>query len=435
MSLISTAMPTTPSTDQIFFIVDANNFYASCERMFNPALDNRPIVVLSNNDGCVVARSAETKALGIPMGVPIFKIKHLVKQHNIAVYSSNYALYGEMSARFKNILSEFVAPDEIEPYSIDECFLNLTAHQHICDLDKLAHEMRDRLKKWIGLPSCVGIGRSKTEAKFANHIAKKNPGFDGVCNLVTMDPTIAELYYLANDASEIWGVGRQNRKRLSDLGIETALDLAQADPMLIQKRFSVVMKRTVLELQGVSCISIDDNQEPNKQIIKSRSFEKPIMNLFELERAVVMFVNMATDKLRKQGSVCGVLTVFIKTSPFHRESYVSDSARVALGQETDDRLKLIKAALHGLKHIFKENTQYKKAGIVLTAICPKNNMMYDMFLDVEKVQRRDKLNNAYDKVHNRFGNECLQVGFPKLNISAQHKSPNYFAFDSLLRVG
>ena len=427
-------MPTTPATDQIFFIVDANNFYASCERVFNPALDNRPIVVLSNNDGCIVARSAEVKALGIPMGVPLFQIKHLVKQHDIAVYSSNYDLYGEMSARFMNILSEFVAPDEHEPYSIDECFLNLTAHQHRCDLDKLAREMRDRLKMWLGLPSCVGIGRTKTEAKFANHIAKKNPCFEGVCNLVTMDPASAEQYYLANDASEVWGVGRQNRKRLSEMGIETALDLAQADPMLIQKRFSVVMKRTVLELQGVSCISIDDAPEPNKQIIKSRSFEKPITSLFELERAIVMFVSMAADKLRKQGSVCAMVSVFIKTSPFHRESYVSDSARVSLGQETDDRLKLIKAALHGLKHIYKENTPYKKAGVVLTAICPKRGMMYDMFLDVDKVQRRDRLNDTYDNVHKRFGKDSLQVGFPQLKISAQHKSPNYFALDSLLRV-
>lgn len=211
--------------------------YVSCERVFDPSLNDKPVIVLSNNDGCAVARSNESKALGIKMGVPLFQIKDIVQQHNVLVLSSNYAMYAEMSRRFHKILSSYVTAEEVEPYSIDECFVDFSAYEKNFDLEKVGQQMRQQIWKWLGLPVCVGIGRSKTEAKIANHIAKKNPGFNSVCDLVSMDPCNKEYYFSLIDVSEVWGVGRKHSKKLQSMGINTVLDLACAEPREMQKIF------------------------------------------------------------------------------------------------------------------------------------------------------------------------------------------------------
>lgn len=233
-NLTVSALPASEQTSpayhsRIFALVDVNNCYVSCERVFDPSLNGKPVVVLSNNDGCVVARSAEAKALGIKMGIPLFKIKDIIQQHQVAVLSSNYTLYGEMSRRFMAILAEFVSPTEQEPYSIDECFLELTQYQQQHELTAYAQAMRATIKQWIGLPCCIGIGYSKTQAKLANQLAKKISSFNGVCDFTSIDPLILEDLLVNIEVSNIWGVGRQNKERLAALNILTALDLVLAD--------------------------------------------------------------------------------------------------------------------------------------------------------------------------------------------------------------
>lgn len=423
------------SESQVFMIVDANNFYASCEEEFTPKLRKGPVVVLSNNDGCVVARNAMAKAIGIKMGVPKFEIADQIRKHKIAVLSSNYELYGEMSCRFMQILGEFVGPGEQEVYSVDECFLNVTAHAQNTDLTQLAHEMRNRLKKWIGLPSCVGIGHSKTQAKIANHIAKTQKQFGGVCNLLEMDPSIIESIFSEIDVGEVWGVGRQNRKRLELLGINSVMDLTLANSRLIRKNFSVVMERTALELRGISCISIDDKPEPNKQIICSRSFEGPISDLNKMKEAITFFTLKGVDKLRKQGSLCGAIAVFVKTNRFSQtQPYYSEYKVIGLSEPTDDRLKLMKAAMYGLEKVFDGNHKYKKAGIVLSCISPKIGHIYDLLNDHQQLEAREQLMGAYEQINNKYGNNKVTVGIAKMSIAANYKTPNIFAWDSLLGV-
>lgn len=261
--------------NRIFALVDVNNCYVSCERIFNPSLNNRPVIVLSSNDGCAVARSQEAKDIGIKMGVPVFQIQDIIKKHDVQVFSSNFALYGAMSRRFMTLLGMYVAPGEQEIYSVDECFLDLTSYEHLFDLTDYAQDIRKTAWQWLTLPCCVGIGRSKTEAKIANHLAKKNKFFNGVCNLVDMDPCSTEAMLAQIDVGEVWGVGRQNSKKLNTMNIRTVLDLVQAHPAEIKKQFSIVMEKTVRELNGISCIDLESDAPAKKQII-SREVDQEI---------------------------------------------------------------------------------------------------------------------------------------------------------------
>lgn len=243
--------------DKVFFLIDVNNMYVSCERVFNPSLNNKPVIVLSNNDGCAVARSNEAKNLNIKIGVPLFQIREIVQKYNVIVLSSNYELYAEMSRRFHKILASYVTDEEVEKYSIDECFVDFSAYEKNFDLEKIAKDMCFKIWKWLGLPVCVGIGRSETESKIANHIAKKNPGFNSVCDLVNMDPCNKEYYFSLIEVAEVWGVGRKHTNKLQSMGINTVLDLACAEPREMQRQFSIGMARTIYELQGISCIAIE----------------------------------------------------------------------------------------------------------------------------------------------------------------------------------
>lgn len=289
-------------TKEIYALIDVNNCYVSCERLFNPKLKDVAVIVLSNNDGCVVARSQEAKDLGIKMGVPLFQIRDTVERHNIQVLSSNYALYAEMSHRFHSILAEYVAPGEQEVYSIDECFLKVTAYAHNYNLVEYAQHMRQRILQWIGLPVCVGIGRSKTEAKLANHMAKKAKRFNGVCDLVSMDPCHRDYFSSLIDVSEVWGVGRKHSKKLNSLSINTVLDLTRSNPHQMRKLFSVVMQKTVMELQGISCIELESSPPTKKQIISSRSFGSRVTDIEALSEAMSDYLQNAVKRLREDRS-------------------------------------------------------------------------------------------------------------------------------------
>jgi DNA polymerase V len=281
---------------QIFALVDVNNFYVSCERVFNPHLENRPVVVLSNNDGCAVARSNEVKALGVKMGAPWFQLAELAQKHNIVALSSNYTLYGDMSQRVMSILRDY-SPNA-EPYSIDESFLSLNGLGGIWpSASAMGQSIRHRVRKWTGLPVCVGIGPSKTLAKLANHIAKKQPQFNGVCDLASM-PSAKVDSLLANiGVVEVWGVGRRIGLQLHAAGITTVQQLRAASPSWLRSKFGVVMERTGNELRGISCLALEEVAAPRKQIISSRSFGQMVHTLPELSESVASYMSIAAEKL------------------------------------------------------------------------------------------------------------------------------------------
>lgn len=414
--------------------------YVSCERVFDPSLNDKPVIVLSNNDGCAVARSNEAKSLNIKMGVPLFQIKDIVQQHNVIVLSSNYAMYAEMSRRFHKILSSYVTPEEVEPYSIDECFVDFTAYERNFDLEKVGQQMRQQIWKWLGLPVCVGIGRSKTEAKIANHIAKKNPGFNSVCDLVSMDPCNKEYYFSLIDVSEVWGVGRKHSKKLQSMGINTVLDLACAEPREMQKKFSIVMARTIYELQGISCIEIEHTPPSKKQIVASRSFGGRVTELTDLKEAISMYAQDACKRLRDEGLLCGCMIAFVQSNPFDPNvPFYNKSITGSFSEPTDCALDFVRAATRMLNDIYKEGIKYKKCGVVLTCLEPKSGHTYDLLTDFEMIEKKEQLMRALDNVHTKFGKKKIGVGpcfIPNRNwnMSRDKLSRNPFKWDELLTI-
>ncbi|MDC5137185.1 Y-family DNA polymerase [Acinetobacter baumannii] len=426
--------------NKVFFLIDVNNMYVSCERVFAPSLNDKPVIVLSNNDGCAVARSNEAKSLNIKMGVPLFQIKDIVQQHNVIVLSSNYAMYAEMSRRFHTILASYVTAEEVEPYSIDECFVDFTAYEKNFDLEKVGQQMRQQIWKWLGLPVCVGIGRSKTEAKIANHIAKKNPGFNSVCDLVSMDPCNKEYYFSLIDVSEVWGVGRKHAKKLQGMGINTVLDLACAEPREMQKRFSIVMARTIYELQGISCIEIEHTPPSKKQIVASRSFGGRVTELTNLKEAISMYAQDACKRLRDEGLLCGCMIAFVQSNPFDPNvPFYNKSITGSFSEPTDCALDFVKAATRMLNDIYKEGVKYKKCGVVLTGLEPKSGHTYDLLTDFELIDKKEQLMKTLDNVHTKFGKKKLGVGpcyVPDRNwsMSRDKLSKNPFTWDELLII-
>ncbi|MFV5599484.1 Y-family DNA polymerase [Acinetobacter baumannii] len=423
--------------NKVFFLIDVNNMYVSCERVFDPSLNDKPVIVLSNNDGCAVARSNESKALNIKMGVPLFQIKDIVQQHNVIVLSSNYAMYAEMSRRFHTILTSYVTAEEVEPYSIDECFVDFSAYEKNFDLEKVGQQMRGQIWKWLGLPVCVGIGRSKTEAKIANHIAKKNPGFNSVCDLVNMDPCNKEYYFAQIDVSEVWGVGRKHSKKLQSMGINTVLDLACAEPREMQKRFSIVMARTIYELQGISCIEIEHTPPSKKQIVASRSFGGRVTELTDLKEAISMYAQDACKRLRDEGLLCGCMIAFVQSNPFDPNvPFYNKSITGSFSEPTDCATDFVKAATRMVNHIYKEGIKYKKCGVVLTCLEPKSGHTYDLLTDFKHREKKECLMQAMDGIHSKFGKKKIGVGpcfIPNRNwsMSRDKLSRNPFKWDEL----
>ncbi|WP_303297491.1 Y-family DNA polymerase [Acinetobacter pittii] len=426
--------------NKVFFLIDVNNMYVSCERVFDPSLNNKPVIVLSNNDGCAVARSNESKALNIKMGVPLFQIKDIVQQHNVIVLSSNYAMYAEMSRRFHTILASYVTAEEVEPYSIDECFVDFTAYEKNFDLEKVGQQMRQQIWKWLGLPVCVGIGRSKTEAKIANHIAKKNPGFNSVCDLVSMDPCNKEYYFSLIDVSEVWGVGRKHSKKLQSMGINTVLDLACAEPREMQKKFSIVMARTIYELQGISCIEIEHTPPSKKQIVASRSFGGRVTELTDLKEAISMYAQDACKRLRDEGLLCGCMIAFVQSNPFDANvPFYNKSITGSFSEPTDCAVDFVKAATRMLNDIYKEGIKYKKCGVVLTCLEPKSGHTYDLLTDFKQIEKKECLMQAMDGIHSKFGKKKVGVGpcfIPNRNwsMSRDKLSRNPFRWDELIEI-
>ncbi len=387
-----------------FALIDGNNFYVSCERVFNPALEGRPVVVLSNNDGCAVARSAEVKALGVRMATPWFQMQDLARKHGIVALSSNYTLYADMSNRMMSLLRQFSPRQEI--YSIDECFLGLEGFSR--DLTAYGQEIRQRVRQWIGIPVCVGIAPSKTLAKLANHIAKKGPEWNGVCDLGALPDAERDRLMASIEAGEVWGVGRRLREQLAAIGIHTVLALKQADPALIRRRFSVVLERTVLELRGISCMGMEEVAPSKQQIVCSRSFGLPVLHLAELSEAVSSYATRAAEKLRRQSSVAGALHVYIATSPFReKDPQYSRGITIPLPQAADDTSRLVRAALWGLKQIYRPGYRYAKAGVMLMELGPAGCQQQALFGDEGAEKRSARLMQALDSINRKMGKDTL----------------------------
>ncbi|WP_151809268.1 Y-family DNA polymerase [Acinetobacter soli] len=428
------------NTNKAFALVDVNNCYVSCERFFQPALNGKICVVLSNNDGCVIARSAEAKKAGIPMGMPYFKVQQVIKEQklDVKVLSSNYSVYAEMSRRFHNILASFVGPKESAIYSIDEGFLDLTEHQNT-NLTQMGKEIREKVDRYINLPVCVGIGRTKTEAKVANYIAKHYDVFGGVCNLIEL-AHVKDAFMWQMKVGDVWGVGRQYEKRLNTMGIEFAYQLMKANPEQIQKYFGVVLKRTVLELNGISCLELDDTPEFKKQIRKANSFGVRVTELFDLKTAITRYTFDAHRRLRGEKLVCGTMYVFVSTNPFDKEKpYFSNTHTASFPIATDDSQLLIKTANKLIEKVFVKGQEYKKCGVILTALTPKSSYNLDMFEDHETTEKSDALMSAIDAVHKRYGVRTLGFGASlmdgqKWTMKQAYKSQNYFTLKEMWSI-
>lgn len=410
-------------------LVDCNNFYASCERIFQPKLEGKPIVVLSNNDGCVVARSNEVKALGIKMGVPFFQIQDLAKRHNIAAFSSNYSLYADMSNRVMSMLSQFSPHQEV--YSIDECFLDLTGFSHL-DLAEYGQTIRQRVHKWLGLPVCVGIAPTKTLAKLANHVAKKQPAYQSVCNLNALSQTDIDALFSRIEAGEVWGVGRRIQERLTTMGILTVLQLRDADLKVIRRQFGVVLERTVMELRGVSCLALEEISPPRQQIISSRSFGMPVYDLKDLQEAVSSYLSRAAEKLRHQGSLAGAVMVYIQTNPHQtRAPQYQKGITIPLPEPSDNTFTLTNVALTGLKHIYQPGYCYQKAGIMLMDLSHAAQQQAGLFTSTfsQNPDKSHKLMQCMDKINGLMGKDTVHLASTGMNQrwQAKHerKSPCY----------
>lgn len=383
----------------IFALVDCNNFYASCERVFSPKLQGKPIVVLSNNDGCVVARSNEAKALGIGMGVPAFEVEDIMRKNGVEVFSSNYALYADMSSRVMETLSAFT-PD-IEVYSIDEAFLNLAGFN--CSLTDYGRKIWRTVKQWTGMPVTIGIARTKTLAKIANRVAKKSAKANGVLDLTDsayLDKVLAET-----PVEKVWTVGIRTALKLKGAGIKTALALRDVDIGWVRQKFGVVGVRTVYELRGISCYPLEQNPPVKKSIAVSRMFGKPVESVEELKEAIASYASRAGEKLRGQGLAAGVMTVYVTTSRFIENRYFN-SHTVEFAVATSDTIELIRNACLCIDGLYRKGCAFKKCGIIFNALVPENQAQKALFDNVDRLKSQ-RLMRVIDSINTRL-NSPLQ---------------------------
>jgi len=401
-------------------LVDCNSFYVSCERLFNPSLIKKPIIVLSSNDGCVISRSMEAKFLGIKMGEPYFKVERIVKKNNVKIFSSNYSLYGDISRRVMKTLKQF--SPQIEIYSIDEAFLNLSS---IKDEDLLEHgnKIRSTILKWTGIPTSIGIATTKTLSKAANHLAKKERS--GIINLINskqIDKLLAEI-----KINDVWGVGRQLTKFYIKNGINTAYQLKNISNNWVKKNTNVFGSRTVMELKGISCISLESHQEKRKNCCVSRSFGKKVTKLEELKESITMHCLNAAEKIRNDNQTTKKVTIFIRTSPFQKDkNYYANTKDVELPIRTNDSIELVKQALFALKCIYKKGYRYQKTGIILSGLKDVNIYKKNLFSTINDEEKRKRLMQAIDYTNTKYGRNVLsiaQAGLQKRwNIKKQYSS-------------
>lgn len=389
---------------QIFALVDCNSFYCSCERVFNPSLNNKPVIVLSNNDGCAVSRTDEAKALGIEMGAAYFQIKDLIKKHDVKVFSSNYTLYGDMSSRVMQVLSTFTP--EMEIYSIDEAFLSFKG-MNSWDLIKYSKEIRETVLQYTGIPTCIGVAPTKVLSKIANKIAKKNQNkTSGVFSLCDVDYKNEVLKKFA--VEDIWGIGRESSKKLHAHRIRTAYDLMKSDPEHIRKYLTVVGARIVEELNGVSCIDLETDTKNRKQIVSSRSFGHQVTSLTELRESVANHVTNASEKLRSQNLICKNLTVFMHTNHFKTNSpQYSNSATMSIPSGTSVTPKLISHSFKLLDRIYRDGYEYKKLGVIFNDLVDKNFVQTDFFESYDKPSE-DQFMDVIDRINHYHGKNTVK---------------------------
>ena len=396
----------------MFALIDGNNFYVSCERAFRPALQGIPVVVLSNNDGCAIARSDEAKALGVKMGQPFFQLRDLVEHKGLVCLSANFELYGDMSDRMMSLAAGLGPSQEI--YSIDESFVGDL--DGVRDLTRRAFAIRARILNWTGIPTCVGLAPTKTLAKLCNHVAKdseRKPGsypaeLQRVCNWAELSEQQRTDILDRTAAGEVWGVGRRISAQLAAQGVLTALDLARLPAHAARDGWSVVLERTVRELQGVSCISLETAPTAKKQIACTRSFGHPITTLPPLIEAVSEFATRAAEKLRAGDLRAGALHVFVHTSPFRPGRRFYETAVVQLQPPSSDTKALVNAAVRGLRSIYQPGYQLSKAGVMLQDLCPATVQQGDLLFE-EPGRDQSKLMEAMDKVNKRFGKGTVHV--------------------------
>lgn len=400
----------------MYALLDGNNFYCACERAFRPALRDRPVVVLSNNDGCAISRSDEAKALGIKMGAPWFMLEKQAEADGVVALSANFVLYGDMSHRMMSIAASLGVQ---EVYSIDECFLHLGTLRG--DMTAQAQELRERVQQWIGIPCCVGIGATKTLAKLANHVAKtayRKPGIypaelARVANLARLPSSDMDAILAATPAREVWGIGPRLSAKMTEAGIHTALDVARMDATTARSRWSVMVERTVRELQGQPCITLDDAPPPRQQIAYTRSFGRAVTRLADLSEAVTHFATGAAEKLRSDGSVAGQVQVFVRTSPHRDKPQYAQQVTVPLRKPTADTSAIVHAARAGMAAIYRPGFDFVKAGVMLLDLSPDTTEQLELDLATEPApaqatpRSRTSLMAAMDEINDKYGRGTL----------------------------
>jgi DNA polymerase V len=399
-------------------LIDCNSFYVSCERLFNPKIKNKPVVVLSSNDGCIISRSNEAKVLGIKMGEPYFKAKDIILKNNVHVFSSNYSLYGDLSRRVMRTLKRFNS--EIEIYSIDEAFLDLSDFPDD-EVEEVGKEIRSIVLQWTGIPSSIGIAKTKTLSKIANHIAKKTKS--GVVSLIgieDIDPILEKV-----EINDVWGIGKQLTKFFVQNGIHNAKQLKNISNTWIKKSSNVLSSRTAMELRGISCVSLEAQSSKRKSCVVSRSFAKKVEKLQELQESITSYCLNAAEKIRSESLIAKSITIFIRTSPFQNQfAYYSNSKTIDLPIATDNSIEIVKSALTGLKSIFKNGYRYQKAGIMLSGLSSSQGSK-NLFSSI-KDDKIKKLMKSIDNTNYRFGRSTLSLASAginkKWNIKKQHSS-------------
>jgi len=407
----------------MYALIDCNNFYASCERVFNPSLKNKPVIVLSNNDGCVIARSNEAKNLGIKMGQPAFKIKHIVNKYDIHAFSTNFALYGNMSNRVINTIADFSPKMEI--YSIDEVFLDVSEFKN-SDLLSIAIDLKNKIKKWTGIPVSIGIAKTKTLAKAANYIAKKMYTGDGVffINKINKFKSLERI-----PINKVWGIGPRNTVFLKYHQIDSAFDLMNSDLYWVKKYLTVMGEKTVKELRGISCIPIETMLKSKKSICTSRTFGDMVTDIDDLIQSIAMYTTRCAEKLRQQQSCASIAHIFIYSNQFRKDlpQYMC-SKTIKFPNPTNDTGEMLNYIIQTLKNMYRTGYKYKKAGVVLSAITPDNIRQRNLFENLD-IDKKDRLLQSIDKVNRQMGRDTIRYaiqGYKKSWILKQQKlSPRY----------
>ena len=414
----------TVSMDEVFGLIDCNNFYVSCERVFRPDLEGKPVIVLSNNDGCCVARSQEVKNLGVRMGDPVFKIRDLIKRENITLFSSNYGYYGDISNRVVQTLGSMVPT--IETYSIDESFLNLGEFRER-EVEPLARELRERVHRWVGIPTCVGIAPTKTLAKVANFIAKKRPQYRGVCDLRSASLRAELLPTVPVD--EVWGIGGASAAKLARLGVQTAADLAALNPDDARALMTVTGGRTVYELRGISCLPLELMEPTRKGIAVTRSFGAPVTSWQPMREAIASYATRAAEKMRRYKVAAENIFVFMHTSTFNNDPFYSNGASARFAETTNDTGEVVSLAVRLGERLWRDGFRYSKCGVMITELLPETIRQPALWGELDR-ERRERAWKVMDRLNATLGRDTVRIlgagsKDAAWKLKAEHRSPRW----------